>query len=269
MRRVAPLSAALLSMLSIAVVAAGVPQKRKGQAKQPAPARRIDFSDVAVPEDEVLYDQYDRMLDKYERWRLATTSDLDAKSRNISIYYDKQSISRLAAGRVRVWVKHVDMENNVELRSHSVYLEEYDCLTRQSRTLSQTSYGEDGRPIASIGRLPSRWDYLAPDTVGETLLEIFCFNRKDYWQQAEESASRKYRYGRQAEKKGQYLTALKWYQKALGDDPENVKIKEAIARMEEQQSNPPFRNLNSNRDNFWDDIPTANPKPKASRHAPK
>jgi tetratricopeptide (TPR) repeat protein len=251
--------------MAIVVVAAGVPQKRKGQVKRPAPARHVDFSDVAVPEDEVLYNDYDRMLDKYERWRLATVSDLDAKSRNISVYYDRQSINRPAPSRVQVWVKHVDMENNVELRSHSVYLEEYDCSTRQSRTLSATSYDRDGRPIVSIGRLPSRWDYLTPDTVGETLLGIFCFNRKDYWQQAEESASRRYRYGRQAEKKGQYLTALEWYQKALGDDPDNIKIKEAIARMEEKQSNQPVRNPDRNRDKFWDDIPDAKPTPKASR----
>jgi tetratricopeptide (TPR) repeat protein len=269
MRRVAPLSVALLSVLSIAVIAAGLPQKRKGQVKRPAPARRIDFSDVAVPKDEVLYDEYDRLLDKYERWRLATMSDLDAKSRNISVYYDRQSINRRPGGRVQVWVKHMDMENNVELRSHSVYLEEYDCSTRQSRTLSATSYDNDGRPIVSIGRLPSRWDYLTPDTVGETLLGIFCFNRKDYWQQAEESASRRYHYGRQAEKKGQYLTALEWYRKALDDDPNNVKIKEAIARMEEKQSGPPVRNLNSNRDNFWDDIPAAKPKAKPSRLRPE
>lgn len=56
-----------------------------------------------------------------------------------------------------------------------VALDEWDCATRQNRTLDWTSYGKDGATIQSrVVKEPSAWRHVPPDTVGEALLQFAC-----------------------------------------------------------------------------------------------
>lgn len=82
-----------------------VPQRRRTQPRtQKKPP--IDFSDVAKapPEDEVLYDDLDRLLES--RWRLASTSARDDIKEALNAYYDKDSITRPSQNHVRAWIKY-------------------------------------------------------------------------------------------------------------------------------------------------------------------
>src|SRR5436853_6869929 len=117
----------LLSFLVIVALLCGLcasaqhkrtPPKRTQQRK---PHLNLKGIVEPLPEDEVLYDEYERLLNQYDRWRLAIVSDTDAKNKSVDVYYDKQSIGRPVAGHVQEWVKHVDVDASLVLRSHSVY----------------------------------------------------------------------------------------------------------------------------------------------------
>lgn len=220
------LVAGILIVVSTATV---FPQKRQtvGRRKTATPAKPFDYSSIAIPADEVLYDDVEET-----RWRLATTGKRDAHNSTTAAYYDKQGIKRLPNGHVQVWIKYVVSVSGVEKQAYNLNLVEYDCSEKKNRTLSLIQYDEDGQATAPISEyLPSKWDYVVPATLAEAVLDIVCFGEPDDQQVKMDTASRWYRLGRLAEKRGQYLQAISYYQKAQDVDPDNEKIKEAIIRV--------------------------------------
>ncbi|WP_124019516.1 surface-adhesin E family protein [Flavobacterium laiguense] len=57
-----------------------------------------------------------------------------------------------------------------------IELMEFDCNSSKSRTLSRTVYSSTGSVIVenTINANFSDWDYIIPDSVGETLLGKVC-----------------------------------------------------------------------------------------------
>lgn len=107
-----------------------------------------------------------------KRWRLATTGT------NVDVYYDRKGITRTQKGTVRVWIKYEYTKERAYIK-HSVSLEEYQCTEGMSRTLSNTTYKESGEVINSITPRTPRWDYVTPDSIGESLFKIVCEGGND------------------------------------------------------------------------------------------
>lgn len=211
-------------------------QTRHQPKKRPRPTttkqRPLNLEGIAdPPEDEMLYDEYDRLFES--RWRLATFSATDDKKKSANVYYDKEGITRPSPNHVKAWVKYADVLSGVEHGPYQLVLTEFDCLQRRTRAHAYTDYDANGKAGESMTfESGGAWHHINPDSVAEGTLKILCFGRSDLQAIYEESAARRFRSGRQAEKRQEYLSALEWYQKALDDDPGNQKIEAAIKRVE-------------------------------------
>jgi hypothetical protein len=62
--------------------------------------------------------------------------------------------------------------NDPETQTHFVGLLEIDCIKKKSRFLSATVYTKDGPSPGSYDN--PKWDYITPDTTGDTLMKIVC-----------------------------------------------------------------------------------------------
>ena len=54
---------------------------------------------------------------------------------------------------------------------------EYDCKDERSRVLSFSTHSEamaGGKALSTYSSGPSKWDYIAPGTSGQTNLRIVC-----------------------------------------------------------------------------------------------
>ena len=97
--------------------------------------------------------------------------------------YDAQSITHPSKDAVRAWEKQVFTEKGVEamrkLRETSstldyiIALKEYDCKEKKSVSLQLIAYSKDGS-ILENSRPSKGWNFIAPDTVGDSLFKILC-----------------------------------------------------------------------------------------------
>ncbi len=99
-------------------------------------------------------------------------------------YYDAQSITRPSKNIIRVWVRwdwrekgKLDMVKDfgkiMENLSHSKLLIEMDYVEKKDHWLSWIDYDHKGKIINSFSS-PSEWDFVTPETVGESLYEAVC-----------------------------------------------------------------------------------------------
>jgi hypothetical protein len=218
-------------ILLIVIVLASLPFQTIAQRRGTPPKRPLpDLSDLAKKTSSVEAD----IPDAEQGWRLATVSDGNADGDRTIAYYNKRSLTRPTRGIARVWVKFVDEVGGETKLSGLISLSEYDCSSRRSRLLSSTRYDDKGDVINGRNSTrPSEWDYVAPDTVGEGLLEIVCEGREDMEHFYVTLARDTYRDGLMAEREGRYQDALDSYKTALGYVPSgyNRKIQVAIYRV--------------------------------------
>jgi len=105
--------------------------------------------------------------------------------------YNKVSIKHLTKDIVQVWSKidHSDEGRNKLIQllsktgstpegwdklSHSLYFMEIECKKGMSRYLSKRFYGGDGGVLYSMDLDNSKWDYISPDSMGNTLRKEVC-----------------------------------------------------------------------------------------------
>jgi hypothetical protein len=86
---------------------------------------------------------------------------------------------------LKIWTKHTvkkitvkrsKTKNQVYLNAYIIELMEYDCGNSKSRVLSRTVYSAKGGVIANNDIDPnfSDWEYIIPDSVGETMIKDVC-----------------------------------------------------------------------------------------------
>ena len=100
------------------------------------------------------------------------------------LYYDAQSITRPSKNIVRVWEKFTYTEKGVmdtvgslgkkyEDLSHSINLDEINCIEKMIHSLSGTYYDNGGGVIYTFSSR-SEWDFIIPESLGELLYKEIC-----------------------------------------------------------------------------------------------
>jgi hypothetical protein len=107
------------------------------------------------------------------------------------VFYDSQTLTKLSTGIVKVWAKFqfsdegrkdyiqsqkLDVKR-FETLSHSLYLTEISCVTRETRTMAVTAYSTDGSVIYTVTtkQQPSEgWDLVYPESMGKEMYKAVC-----------------------------------------------------------------------------------------------
>ena len=178
-------------LVCLVVVLTGIPcfgqtkSKSKGKSRKRPP----------VSEKEADYD-YSGLLDLSGIENILGSSNWKpiAESGGSSYFYGTKTIKRLPGGVVRVWIKEV-LNNQTSLGraeflrnrkargvrtygyekySHTLTLYEFNCTKAETRILSTVDYDEAGQVIDSTSYKNSAWDYVVPDSIGESMLKTVC-----------------------------------------------------------------------------------------------
>lgn len=109
-----------------------------------------------------IYHGIPAFADSVERWR-----PLDQSHAPVSYFLDVKS-SVLSGPLKRVWVKRS------EKSGYQVISFEFNCASREMRTLSEARYNAQDDLLGSPISDPDSWTEVVPDTIGERLLSGVC-----------------------------------------------------------------------------------------------
>jgi tetratricopeptide (TPR) repeat protein len=104
-----------------------------------------------------------------DRWRPM------GAQQNSQLYIDMQTFDDSASTSMKLWTKQTDGAADSS-GPYSLNQYEFNCTTRQLRTVSFARYNATGNPLASRG--DGKWESSIPDTLGETLLDGMCKPQK-------------------------------------------------------------------------------------------
>jgi len=189
------------------------------QAQSPKPRT------ATPPAQDVLFDVYDDILAGDGGWRLLN----DGKSSDV--FYDRSRITKPRRDVVRFWAQTIN-EPPEEQVAKRLSLVELNCADSTMRVLSRVEYDKDGKVLSSISDKNRAWVFIAPDSIGEEMLNVLCKGKKDLESQRRDIASSRYSLGRKAEMEGKYKIALnhfEWAQIMLTQ--RNAKLEAAIIRV--------------------------------------
>ena len=110
---------------------------------------------------------------------------------NVFLYNKKNITKSGKTNIVKVWVMNVysgqgRLNRVKEIReiglsterwdslSYNITLDNIDCNNNKLRTLSITEYDKNGLVLFRYNGDESRWDYIVPDSIGDTLRTIVC-----------------------------------------------------------------------------------------------
>lgn len=115
-----------------------------------------------------------------------------------SVSYGAKTIRKLNGNIVRVWTKTTLKDDTIETKSEfmrirktqgsrtlgyetfsrTFELDEYNCTKGEGRVLSQVDYDDKGNVIDSTTYRNPGWDYIVPNSIGESILRAACKQRK-------------------------------------------------------------------------------------------
>ena len=104
-----------------------------------------------------------------DRWRPI------GAQQNSQLYIDMQTFDDSASLSMKLWTKQTDGAADSS-GPYSLNQYEFNCTTRQLRTVSFARYSATGSLLAS--RRDGKWESSIPDTLGETLLNDKCKSQK-------------------------------------------------------------------------------------------
>jgi len=110
------------------------------------------------------------------------------------VYYGAKTIKRTNGNVIRVWTKTTLKDRSDETKSeflrsrqtqglriygyenfsHSLELGEYHCTRSEGRLLSRVDYDVKGNVIDSASYRNPPWDYIVPNSIGESILKVIC-----------------------------------------------------------------------------------------------
>ncbi len=106
------------------------------------------------------------------------------QDRTSSYYYDKDDLTQKSKKIIQVWIKRnlknrpEGIEEKYKGVDHIISLEEYDCARHQQRTISLTTYDQDGKTVRSDHYKKAKWDYIDPDSATDGLLRYTCKKKR-------------------------------------------------------------------------------------------
>jgi hypothetical protein len=119
-------------------------------------------------------------------------------SSNDEYFYDRETLSKLPKGIIKVWVKQIHSvegrkiyiqqradkglsTKSYETLNHILDLWEINCLKRESRLMATSDRSTDGTILdsANFQRQPTEgWSPISPDSLGEILYKTVCSTPK-------------------------------------------------------------------------------------------
>jgi len=223
----------LLVILLLWIVSLIVTAQSSRRTPKPKPTPDILSGGlVPIPEDEILFTRKERDEILFHKgWRIATRSAEDEEGTQDVLYFDRNRIQVLSNRIIRTWIR-TETTRNSNKQSFVMRLEEYDCINRRARTLSETEYDKNYQVTrTSASNSFSNWDYVIPESVGERVWVILCEDKVDEEQMDFNLASKWYGDARRLEKQGDLQSALYWYEAASEHVGFNRKLSEAITRV--------------------------------------
>jgi hypothetical protein len=160
--------AILASMfLAMAVMVVDLPAqtKRKPRKQKPDPYLVPKESPCGVPTPTGV--EFAEEL--RQEWRVA------AASKEAVYFYNTHRVTCGAGGVLSTWIKGTYDDAATSIASMSRY--EMKCHANQLRITSQIEYYKDGQVKSSRTYKKPEWDEVAPDSVGERLLETLCHKK--------------------------------------------------------------------------------------------
>ena len=101
-----------------------------------------------------------------------------APAGNKIFYIDQDSIRTMPNGNKRAWERGNWSEPDQEGDTGYLALSEYDCREGRKRELQSTWFKREA--ITGNYNIISEWSYVvAPETIGESLLNYVCFGKLD------------------------------------------------------------------------------------------
>jgi hypothetical protein len=97
---------------------------------------------------------------------------VESNMSNTSRMFVGKNIVKLKNGIIQVWQKEI-----VENSKITIGLVEWNCSKKQLRVIRENIYNIFGELIERHD-LSSDWDYVTPDTVGDSIYNVVCKNRK-------------------------------------------------------------------------------------------
>src|SRR5882724_1055649 len=183
---------AILILACLVLVAPVVSSQRKRPQRKPKSDPLTEaINPATVPKDELLFDEYDYLIDRYVTWRLASRSDEQPDHSQMFTYYDPKRV--IIQGVLKqAWLKTEKLKND-ELEFYWLDLYEFDCKGSRFRILETHEYNKTGNLTEDFrpSNKPS-WVRIIPDSVGEEQHGILCLNRKDQMRLDMEEAARFY-----------------------------------------------------------------------------
>jgi len=218
---------AILILACLLLTASVVSSQRK--RVKPSPKPRTDPYLIPIPNDEVLYDKAEASeILSHKGWRIAARAAEDANKSQDVIYHDEERTVK-ANGIARAWLKTETQKDGKRVASNMA-LADYDCQNSRTRRVSQITYDENFTVTDTDSTL-GKWHYIAPETIGERVFGVLCKDLEDEEQRDYRLASEWFRDAVRLEKKGELKDASFWYKAALEHAPNNLKIEEAIRRL--------------------------------------
>src|SRR5215213_2683503 len=168
---------------------------------------------VPIPEDEILFTKKERDEILFHKgWRAATKSAEDTDGSQDILHYDRDRIQRLPNRVIRTWIR-VETTKKSNKQSSAMRLDEYDCINRRVRTLSETQYDKNYQVTrSSASNSSSNWDYVIPESIGERVWAVLCEDKVDEEELDFNLASAWFGDARRLEKKSDLEGALYWYE---------------------------------------------------------
>lgn len=90
-------------------------------------------------------------------------------------YVDRETIRTMPNGFKRAWLRIFFSEPDQDGDDGERHLTEFDCRESRVRAL-QVSWFK-GETVTRISYNPTQWEYVAPETSGETIQNYLCFGK--------------------------------------------------------------------------------------------
>jgi hypothetical protein len=91
-------------------------------------------------------------------------------------YIDRQSIRTMPNGYKRAWRRTIVGQPKEFGDTLTRFFSEYDCSGGRDRSLQGTAF--KGEEITTTRNTPGEWSYVAPETIGEAMLNFVCYGKR-------------------------------------------------------------------------------------------
>lgn len=92
-------------------------------------------------------------------------------------FYNLESLEKFAKDKIRVWLLSVNLTDPASMKPYDVaeekILTEFDINNKKIRQLKYIAYNNKNSVINEYTSEDSRWDYITPDSIYDSMIKYF------------------------------------------------------------------------------------------------